>query len=50
MIKLERKKKKIMTMFDCTLTLINQFIECIPMLIALWLIFDFVGSFFFGKR
>lgn len=38
------------TMFDVSLTLISQLIDIIPMLIALWLIFDFVGAFFFGKR
>lgn len=37
-------------MFECCLTLISQLIEVFPMLIALWLIFDFVGSFFFGRR
>ena len=38
------------TMFDCSLTMLSQFIDLIPMLIALWLIFDFIGAFFFGKR
>lgn len=38
------------TMFDCTLTMISQLVGIIPMLIALWLIFDFIGAFFFGKR
>lgn len=38
------------TMFDCCLVLLSQLVEIIPMLIALFLIFDFIGAFFFGKR
>ena len=37
------------TMFECALVLISQFISIIPMLIALWLIFDFIGALLFGK-
>lgn len=39
-----------MTMFDCSLTFLSQLVDIIPMLIALFLIFDFIGSFFFGKK
>lgn len=36
-------------MFECAITLINQFITLIPVLIFLWLVFDFLGAFFFGR-
>lgn len=38
------------TMFDCSLTFLSQLVQIIPMLIALFLIFDFIGSFFFGRK
>lgn len=37
-------------MFDVVLDLLNQFLDCLPFLIVLYLVFDFLGSFFFGKR
>lgn len=37
-------------MFDTVLILLNEFIDCLPFLIVLYLVFDFLGSFFFGKR
>lgn len=37
------------TMFDCSLQLLAQFVDILPMLIALFILFDFIGSFFFGK-
>lgn len=37
-------------MFDVALDLLTQLIEILPVLIVLYLIFDFLGSFFFGKR
>ena len=38
------------TMFDCSLQFLTQLTDIIPMLIALWLIFDLIGSFFFGRK
>lgn len=37
-------------MFDISLTLLNQLIELLPLFIALFILFDFVGSILFGKR
>lgn len=37
-------------MFDICLTLMTQFVEILPIFLVLYLIFDFLGSFFFGGR
>lgn len=37
-------------MFDITLTLLNQLITLIPELMALYILFDFIGVLIFGKR
>lgn len=37
-------------MFEVTEQLLIQLIECLPILIVLYIVFDFLGSFFFGKR
>lgn len=37
-------------MFDICLQLLDQFVDLIPFFIALWVIFDMVGSLLFDKR
>lgn len=37
-------------MFDIIEYLLLEFIDIIPILIALWLIFDFIGGLIFGKH
>ena len=37
-------------MFEIIEYLLLEFIDIIPMLIALWLIFDFIGGLIFGKH
>lgn len=37
-------------MFDVALQFLEQLIEFMPGLIALYILFDFMGSLLFGKR
>lgn len=37
-------------MFDVSVTMLNQFFSIMPELIVIYFVFDFLGSFFFGKR
>lgn len=37
-------------MFEITTTLLNQLITLMPGLIALYILFDFIGALLFGKR
>lgn len=37
-------------MFDVACEMIVQLIGYIPIFLALWLIFDFLGAFFFGGK
>lgn len=37
-------------MFDVVITLLSNFVDMLPYLIGLYLIFDFIGSLLFGKR
>lgn len=37
-------------MFECSLTLLNQLISIMPQLIAIFILFDLIGSLLFGKR
>lgn len=37
-------------MFDVVLTFFVQMIELIPVVFALYIIFDFIGSLLFGKN
>lgn len=37
-------------MFDSSITFLTQLIELLPVLIVIYIVFDFLGSFFFGKR
>jgi len=37
-------------MFEVTTTFLNQLISLMPGLIALYILFDFIGSLLFGKR
>lgn len=37
-------------MFEISLTLLNQLITLIPGLMALYILFDFIGTLIFGKR
>lgn len=36
-------------MFDIAITFMVQLVYLIPAFVAIYLIFDFLGSFFFGK-
>lgn len=37
-------------MFECMQTMLLQLIDCMPGLIGLFLIFNFIGELLFGKR
>lgn len=37
-------------MFEISIKFISQLIDIMPCLIALYILFDFLGSLFFGKR
>lgn len=37
-------------MFDVTLTFLSQLIGLLPSLIALYILFDFIGTILFGRR
>lgn len=37
-------------MFECMETMLVQLIECIPVLLGVYLIFYFIGSLLFGGR
>lgn len=37
-------------MFDIVINLFSIFIDCLPYLIVLYIIFDFVGNLLFGRR
>jgi len=37
-------------MIDCVLEMFNQLFEMLPYLIVIYFVFDFIGSFLFGKR
>lgn len=37
-------------MFECAITMLCQLITFIPYLIALWLVFEWIGNFFFGCK
>lgn len=37
-------------MFEVSLTFLNQLISLIPSLMALYILFDLIGSLLFGKR
>lgn len=37
-------------MFDVSITFLSQLIDLIPYLIALYLVFDFIGMLLFGRR
>ncbi len=37
-------------MFEVATTLLSNFIDMLPYLIAFYLIFDFLGSLLFGRR
>lgn len=37
-------------MFDVAITFLSQLIDLIPYLIALYLVFDFIGMLLFGRR
>lgn len=37
-------------MFDVVVLMFTQLFEILPFLIILYFIFDFLGSFFFGRR
>lgn len=37
-------------MFEIAKTYLTQLFEIIPFLIIVYIVFDFLGSFFFGKR
>lgn len=37
-------------MFDITVQFMVQLIELMPIFIGVYILFDFIGSFFFGKR
>ena len=37
-------------MFECIETMLIQLIDCVPYLIGLFLIFEFIGSLLFNKR
>lgn len=37
-------------MFEVSLTLLSQLIDMLPFLIALYILFDFIGTLLFGKR
>ncbi len=37
-------------MFDCSIDMLTHFFEILPILIVTYFIFDFIGSFLFGKR
>lgn len=37
-------------MFDVSLQLLSQLIDALPYFIALFILFDFVGTLLFGKR
>lgn len=37
-------------MFDVSLTLLSQLIDMLPLFIALYILFEFIGSLLFGNR
>lgn len=37
-------------MFECAEQMLIQLIECMPVIIGVYLLFDLTGSLFFGKR
>lgn len=37
-------------MFDISLDMLTQLIKLLPILIVIYIVLDFLGSFFFGKR
>ena len=37
-------------MIDYSVQMLEQFIGIMPVLIVIYIVFDFLGSFFFGKR
>ena len=37
-------------MFDVSIQFLSQLIDLIPYLIALYLVFDFIGMLLFGRR
>lgn len=37
-------------MFEVVEYLLIEFINCLPIIIALWLVFDFIGGLIFGKQ
>ncbi len=37
-------------MFDVVVLMFNQFFEILPIIIIIYICFDFMGSWFFGKR
>lgn len=37
-------------MFDISVQMLLQLFEILPILIVIYFVFDFLGSFFFGKR
>lgn len=37
-------------MFDITITLLQQLITLLPGLIALYILFDFIGMLLFGRK
>ena len=37
-------------MFEISEQFLIQLIELLPILICIYIVFDFLGSFFFGKR
>lgn len=37
-------------MFELTTQFMVQLIQLMPVLIGVYILFDFIGSFFFGKR
>lgn len=37
-------------MFDTVVLMFDQLFEILPVIIIIYICFDFLGSFFFGKR
>lgn len=37
-------------MFECMENMLIQFLQYIPVLIGVYVVFDFIGSLLFGKR
>ena len=37
-------------MFEVVVLMFNQLFKIIPIVIVIYIVFDFLGSFFFGKR